>query len=145
MTGVLLGGVSPVRRPGVAIPGLLGGLIVGLVWLALSGFTFLDQILPDIVHWHQWVDLIVVPFVVGAAGTVAVIVPLEVRLLRRHRTKPPPRRLRQGSPALPRRTTAPARFNETHTSSDGAGQPILKCPRAGSFFAGNRTAGDGKI
>ena len=68
--GVLLGGSSLVRRPGVAIPGLLGGLIVGLVWLALSGFTFLDQILPDIVHWHRWVDLIVVPFVVGAAGTL---------------------------------------------------------------------------
>jgi hypothetical protein len=68
--GVLLGGISLVRRPGVAIPGLLGGLIVGLVGLALSGFTFLDQILPDIVHWHQWVDLIVVPFVVGAAGTL---------------------------------------------------------------------------
>jgi len=70
VTGVLLGGISLVRRPGVAIPGLLGGLIVGLVWLALSGFTFLDQILPDIVHWHQWVDLIVVPFAVGAAGTL---------------------------------------------------------------------------
>ena len=68
--GVLLGGSSLVRRPGVAIPGLLGGLIVVLVWLALSGFTFLDQILPDIVHWHRWVDLIVVPFVVGAAGTL---------------------------------------------------------------------------
>ena len=36
--GVLLGGISLVRRPGVAIPGLLGGLIVVLVWLALSGF-----------------------------------------------------------------------------------------------------------
>ena len=70
VTGVLLGGISLVRRPGVAIPGLLGGLIVGLVGLALSGFTFLDQILPDIVHWHQLVDLIVVPFVVGAAGTL---------------------------------------------------------------------------
>ena len=68
--GVLLGGSSLVRRPGVAIPGLLGGLIVVLVWLALSGFTFLDQILPDIVHWHRWVDLIVVPFVVGAGGTL---------------------------------------------------------------------------
>lgn len=68
--GVLLGGSSLVRRPGVAIPGLLGGLIVVLVWLALSGFTFLDQILPDIVHWHRWVDLIVLPFVVGAAGTL---------------------------------------------------------------------------
>jgi hypothetical protein len=68
--GVLLGGSSLARRAGVAIPGLLGGLIVALVWLALSGFTFLDQILPDIVHWHQLVDLLVVPFVVGAAGTL---------------------------------------------------------------------------
>jgi hypothetical protein len=36
----------------------------------LSGFTFYDQILPDIVHWHRWVEVIVVPFVAGAAGTV---------------------------------------------------------------------------
>jgi len=70
VTGVLLGASALVRRPGVAIPGLLGGLIVALVWLTLSGFTFYDQILPNIVPWHRLVEVIVVPFVVGAAGTV---------------------------------------------------------------------------
>ena len=68
--GVLLGASALVRRPGVAIPGLLGGLIVALVWLSLSGFTFLDQILPDIVPWHPPVEVIVVPFIVGAAATL---------------------------------------------------------------------------
>ena len=70
VTGVLLGASALVRRPGVAIPGLLGGLFIALAWLTLSGFTFLDQILPDIVPWHPLVEVIVVPFAVGAAGTV---------------------------------------------------------------------------
>ncbi len=68
--GVLLGASALVRRPGVAIPGLLGGLFIALVWLTLSGFTFLDQVLPDIVPWHPPVEVIVVPFAVGAAGTL---------------------------------------------------------------------------
>jgi hypothetical protein len=68
--GVLLGASALVRRPGVAIPGLLGGLFIALVWLSLSGFTFLDQVLPDIVPWHPPVEVIVVPFAVGAAGTL---------------------------------------------------------------------------
>ena len=58
------------RRPGVAIPGLLGGLFIALASLTLSGFTVLDQVLPDIVHWHQLVEVILVPFAVGAAGTL---------------------------------------------------------------------------
>jgi hypothetical protein len=70
VAGVLLGASALVRRPGVAIPGLLGGLVVALAWLTLSGFTFYDQISPDIVHWHRLVEVIVVPLVVGAAGTV---------------------------------------------------------------------------
>jgi hypothetical protein len=70
VTGVLLGASALVRRPGVAVPGLLGGLIVALTSLSLSGFTFLDQVLPQTVHWHGWVDVVVVPFVVGAAGTM---------------------------------------------------------------------------
>ena len=70
VTGVLLGASALVRRPGVAVPGLLSGLIVALTSLSLSGFTFLDQVLPQTVHWHGWVDVVVVPFVVGAAGTM---------------------------------------------------------------------------
>jgi hypothetical protein len=68
--GVLLGACALVRRPIVAIPGMLGGLFIALVWLTLSGFTFLDQVLPDIVHWHHLVEVIVVPCVVGVAGTL---------------------------------------------------------------------------
>ena len=68
-TGALLGASALARRPGVAIPGLLGGLFVAVVWLALSGYTFLDQLLPNIVPWHRWVEVIVLPLVVGAAGT----------------------------------------------------------------------------
>jgi hypothetical protein len=68
--GFLLAALSLVRRPGVAVPGLLGGLFVVLVTLALSGFTFYDQIAPDIVPWHPWVETLLVPFIVGAAGTL---------------------------------------------------------------------------
>jgi hypothetical protein len=68
--GVLLGASALVRRPGVAIPGLLGGLVITVTWLTLSGFTFLDQILPNTVPWHRLVQVIVVPFGVGAAGTL---------------------------------------------------------------------------
>ena len=68
--GILLGASALLRRPGVAIPGLLGGVFIALAWLTLSGFTFLDQILPNIVPWHRWVEVIVAPFVVGAAGTL---------------------------------------------------------------------------
>jgi hypothetical protein len=68
--GVLLGASALVRRPGVAIPGLLGGLFITVTFLTLSGFTFLDQILPNTVPWHRLVQVIVVPFVVGAVGTL---------------------------------------------------------------------------
>jgi hypothetical protein len=68
--GALLGASALVRRPGVAVPGLLGGLIIALAWLALSGFTLYDQILPDTVPWHPLVQVIAAPFVVGAAGTL---------------------------------------------------------------------------
>ena len=35
-----LAAATLLRRPGVAVPGLLGGLLVALTWLALSGFSF---------------------------------------------------------------------------------------------------------
>jgi hypothetical protein len=70
VTGIFLGASALLRRPGVALPGLFGGLIIAVTWLILSGFTFLDQVLPDIVPWHPLVQVIVVPFAVGAAGTL---------------------------------------------------------------------------
>ena len=68
--GALLGASVLLSRPGVALPGLLGGLFIGVIFLAVSGFTFLDQVLPNTVGWHRLVQLIVVPFLVGAAGTL---------------------------------------------------------------------------
>ncbi len=68
--GVLLGASALVRRPGVALPGLLGGLFIAVIFLTVSGFTFLDQILPNTVGWHRLVQVIAVPFLVGAVGTL---------------------------------------------------------------------------
>jgi hypothetical protein len=68
--GVLLGASALVSRPGVALPGLLGGLFIAAMFLTVSGFTFLDQILPNTVGWHRLVQVIAVPFLVGAAGTL---------------------------------------------------------------------------
>ena len=70
LAGYLLAASALLRRPGVAIPGLLCGLFVALVWLAMSGFTFYGVIAPDIVKWHRLVLVIAVPLVVGAAGTL---------------------------------------------------------------------------
>src|SRR6266487_3351977 len=70
LVGYLLAASALLRRPGVAIPGLLGGLFVVLAWLTLSGFTFYEQIAPDIVHWHRLVMMTAVPLAVGAAGTL---------------------------------------------------------------------------
>ena len=70
VTGVFFGTSALVRRPGVALPGLFGALIIAVTWLTLSGFTFLDQILPSTVPWHRLVQVIVVPFAVGVAGTL---------------------------------------------------------------------------
>lgn len=66
--GAVLGASALVRRPGVVLPGLLGGLFIAVIFLAVSGFTFLDQVLPNTVGWHRLVQLIAVPFLVGAAG-----------------------------------------------------------------------------
>jgi len=70
VAGVFLGASALLRRPGVVLPGLFGGLIIAVAWLIVSGFTFLDQVLPDIVPWHRLVQVIVVPFAVGAASTL---------------------------------------------------------------------------
>ena len=68
--GFLLGASALLRRPGIALPGLLGGLVVTTVTLALSGFTALDQVtyIPSV--WQQWVIVIGLPALVGATGTL---------------------------------------------------------------------------
>ena len=70
LAGYLLAASALLRRPGVAIPGLLGGLFVALASLTLSGFTFYEQIAPDIVLWHHLLMVTAVPLAVGASGTL---------------------------------------------------------------------------
>jgi len=57
------------RQPGVALPGLLGGLLAALTWLA-PGYTFRDVITSVTPVWLVLVQLIVVPLLVGAAGAL---------------------------------------------------------------------------
>jgi hypothetical protein len=70
LLGALLGASALLRRPGVALPGLTGGLFIAVIFHAVSGFTFLDQVLPNTAGWHRLVQLIAVPFLTGAAGTL---------------------------------------------------------------------------
>ena len=66
----LLAASALLRRPGVAAPGLLGGLFVALAWLAMRGFTFYGVIGTIPTMWEKLALLIGVPLVVGAAGTL---------------------------------------------------------------------------
>ncbi len=68
--GYLLGASVLLRRPGVALPGLLGGVFATVAGLGISGFTAVDQVtfIPD--PWQQWVRVIAVPAAIGAAGTL---------------------------------------------------------------------------
>jgi hypothetical protein len=65
-----LAAVPLLRRPGVALPGLLGGLFVALAWIGLSGFTFVSFITRLWSAWAVPLVLIVVPAVVGVIGTL---------------------------------------------------------------------------
>ncbi len=58
------------RRPAVAMPGLLGGLFVALAWLAMQGFTFAGVIAPMTAPFAPLVPVIGVPLLVGVAGTL---------------------------------------------------------------------------
>lgn len=68
--GYLLGASALLRRPGVALPGLLGGVFATVVGLGMSGFTAVNQVtfIPN--SWQQWVRVIAVPAAIGAAGTL---------------------------------------------------------------------------
>ena len=46
LAGFTLAAATLLRRPGVALPGLPGSLVVALAWLAMQGFTFYDVIAP---------------------------------------------------------------------------------------------------
>jgi len=70
LAGYLLAAGALLRRPGVAVPGLLGGLFVALASLTLSGFTFYGVIGTIPATWEKLVLMIGVPLAVGAAGTL---------------------------------------------------------------------------
>ena len=65
-----LAAVILLRRPGLALPGLLGGLFVTLTWLALSGFTFYGVTAPMTAPWSRLIAQVAVPALVGVAGAL---------------------------------------------------------------------------
>ena len=67
LVGYILGGSVLLRRPGVAGPGLVGGLLVAATWLAVGGFTF-DRWLNSLGS-NSWL-VVLVPIVVGAGSTL---------------------------------------------------------------------------
>ena len=69
LAGYLFAASALLRRAGVAVPGLLGGLFVALAWLAMRGFTFYGVIGTIPAEWKKLVLVIGVPLVV-AAGTL---------------------------------------------------------------------------
>lgn len=68
--GYLLGASALLRRPGVALPGLLGGVFATVAALSMSGFSAVDQVTFIPSPWQQWVRVIAVPAAIGAAGTL---------------------------------------------------------------------------
>ena len=67
VAGFILAAAILLRRPGVALPGLLGGLVVALTWLAMQGFTFYDVIAPWTAPFWPLVPMVAVPVLVGVA------------------------------------------------------------------------------
>ena len=70
VAGFILAAAILLRRPGVALPGLLGGLVVALTWLAMQGFTFYDVIAPWTAPFWPLVPMVAVPVLVGVAGAL---------------------------------------------------------------------------
>jgi len=65
-----LAAATLLRRPGIALPGLLGGLVVALTWLTLSGFTFYGVTAPMTAPWSRLIAQVVVPALLGVAGAL---------------------------------------------------------------------------
>jgi hypothetical protein len=75
LAGLTIAAGTLLRRPSVAVPGLLGGLFVALAWLAVSGFTFSGVIAPRGIRPNHGavvplVLLIAVPLLLGVVGTL---------------------------------------------------------------------------
>ena len=75
VAGFILAAAILLRRPGVALPGLLGGLVVALTWLAMQGFTFYDVIAPWTAPFWPLVPMVAVPVLVGVAGALRPAAP----------------------------------------------------------------------
>ena len=58
------------RQPGIAVPGLLGGLLLAVVWLAPGQFTFYGFIAAVQPFWVATGTLVVVPLLAGVIGTL---------------------------------------------------------------------------
>lgn len=69
MIGYTLAASLVLRRPGVALPGLVCGLCVAVAWVAVSGFTFYNFFAPA-PFWSFMTLMLVVPLLAGAAGTL---------------------------------------------------------------------------
>ena len=70
LAGFALAASVLLRRPGIALPGLLGGLLVAVAWLAMSGFTFYGVIAPVTAPFTPLLPVAGTPLLVGAAGTM---------------------------------------------------------------------------
>jgi hypothetical protein len=70
LNGYLLAASALLRRPRIAVPGLLGGLFVILTWLTVDGFTFSGVIGTIPTGRDKLVTVIMVPLLVGAAGAL---------------------------------------------------------------------------
>lgn len=70
LAGCTLAACVLARQPGIAVPGLLGGLLVALAWLVPYGFTFYGLIVAVPPFWASVAQGLVVPLLAGAAGTL---------------------------------------------------------------------------
>jgi len=70
LAGCTLAAAVLARQPGIAVPGLLGGLFVVLAWLVPYGFTFYGLIVAVPPFWASLTQGLVVPLLAGAAGTL---------------------------------------------------------------------------
>jgi hypothetical protein len=70
LAGFVLGASALLRRPRVAISGLLCGLIFTLVSLAMTGFTFYEVTGTITTFQENLIRRIGVPLAIGAAGTL---------------------------------------------------------------------------
>ena len=70
LAGFALAASVLLRRPGIALPGLLGGLLVAVAWLAMSGFTFYGVIAPVTAPFTPLLPVLGAPLLVGAVGAL---------------------------------------------------------------------------